>query len=100
MTRTAQTIWIVGAIIGAVLLYMAYDSITNPNLDDLHPYDRCQYWAYWHKHGGSVRACQDHEMKEIEYRIGSAADPDSAAPAENLIVTIPDNELFATNSAR
>jgi hypothetical protein len=83
MTREQQTRLLVGAIFAAVLLYFAYDRITNPNLDGMHPYDRCQYWAYWHNHGGSIDACQQAEAEAAAARMrvaaGYSADPDVAA---------------------
>jgi hypothetical protein len=82
MTREQQTKLIVGAIFGAVLLYVAYDSITNPNMDGLNDYQRCSYWAYWHMHGGSVDKCQQAEAEAAATRMrvaaGYSADPQIA----------------------
>lgn len=71
MTRAQQTWLIVGAIFGALVLYFAYDATVNPNLDGMHPYDRCSYWAYYHNHGGSVKVCQDREMQAVYDRVAN-----------------------------
>ena len=66
MTRAQQTTWIVGTILAAAIL-LTWIMWPAPNLDGMHPVDKCDYSSYYKNRGGSVPAC-----KEIEYR--NAAD--------------------------
>jgi hypothetical protein len=94
MTRGQQTAWIVAAIVGALLAYFIYDATVNPNLDGMHPYDRCAYWAYWHNHGGSVKSCQDKEIQAVYKRVQSLDEP--TEPLYNASSTGQDNPNVPT----
>jgi hypothetical protein len=80
-----QTLYIVGAIFGAVLLFFAYDRFTNPNLDGLTAYQRCDYHAYWQNHGGSVEQCRAAEADAAANRM--IGDPDLRQAEADMNVT-------------
>lgn len=80
MTAKQQTLAIVGAIFGAVAIYIGYDALTNPNLDGLNGYQRCSYWAYNHNHGGTVDQCQQNEAMAAAARMRGV--DDGLTPAE------------------
>jgi hypothetical protein len=88
----------VTAILGAVLLYFAYDRFTNPNLDGLSAYQRCDYHAYWQNHGGSVDQCRQNEAEAAAARMrvtaGYSADPQEAEEQMRI-----ENEVNAAGAA-
>jgi hypothetical protein len=98
MTREQQTMRVVAAIFGAVALYFAYDRYTNPNLDGLDAYQRCDYHAYWLNHGGSVDQCRHSEAEAAAMRMrvaaGYFADPQEAEEQMRI-----ENEVNAAGNA-
>lgn len=53
---------------GLVLFFLIFTTL-RPNLDGIHPYDRCSYFAYWINHGGTIAKCQAIEEQAMLERV-------------------------------
>jgi hypothetical protein len=68
MTRAQQTKWIVGSIISATLL-LTWVMWPEPNLDGMHPYEKCQYSSYYSTRGGTMNECRRIEADNAAKRL-------------------------------
>ena len=71
MSRARQTAWIVAAILGALGIYLMAESILHPDLDGVHPYWRCDYYAYRTNHGGDLDSCKAGEASAAGSRVAA-----------------------------
>jgi hypothetical protein len=68
MTRTQQT-WLIVSAIAVAAIFLAWVLWPEPNLDGMHPVDKCHYSSYYKNHGGSYQACYDLEMDNTLRRL-------------------------------